>query len=216
MFSFFRKAKPEPTVNAGIGPQEARLLLNTLNDVRSRIAQAISGGYDFADTMHNIYLDYGYSQSLDFFNYWNMYRRFGIAKNVVELPVDTMWMRNPVIESDNEQFVREFERLAKQLSFWVRMKGADTRQRIGRYGALFMRVRDGLPPDKPIDTKLNGIGSIVQIVPLNEGQLEVLETDTDPMSENYGLPKMYHFNGGGTGNRNDKLSNSFSIRFFIF
>jgi hypothetical protein len=209
MFNFFKKNKVEKQAG-GIGPEEAQLLINSINDTRSRIAQAISGGYDFADTLHNIYLDFGYPQNLSFFNFWNMYRRFGIAKNVVELPADTMWMRNPSIESENEQFEREFESLVDQLSFWVRMKGVDTRQRIGRYGALFMRVRDGMTPDKPIDS-LNGISSIMQIVPLNEGQLQVLETDSDPMSERYGLPKMYHFNGGEAGNRNDQIANSFSI-----
>lgn len=211
MFSFFRKAKPESTVNAGTGPQEARLLLNTLNDVRSRIAQAISGGYDFADTMHNIYLDFGYSQNLDFFNYWNMYRRFGIAKNVCDLPVDITWMRQPEVKSDNEQFVREFERVADQLSFWIRLSAIDKRQRVGRYAGMFMRVRDGKKPSDPIDGRLNGIGAIMQMVPLYEGQLEVLETDNDPMSERYGLPRMYEFNGGSVGNRNDKIASSFSI-----
>lgn len=212
MFSFFRKAKPEPPkINAGIGPQEARMLLNSLNDIRGRIAQAISGGYDFADTLHNIYLDFGYPQNLDFYNYWNMYRRFGIAKNVCELPVSITWMRTPRVESDNAQFIREFERLADALSLWIRLSAVDNRQRVGRYAGLFMRIRDGKKPNEPIDGRLNGIGSIMQIVPLYEGQLEVLEVDNDPLSERYGLPTMYEFSGGAVGNRNDKIANSFSI-----
>ena len=107
MFNFFKKKKPDVVTNdtsKGIGPEEARMLMNAVNDVRSRISQAMGGGYDFADTLHNIYLDFGYPQSLDFFNFWNMYRRFGIAKNVVELPTDITWMRDPTIESKNRQF----------------------------------------------------------------------------------------------------------------
>lgn len=211
MLSFFKKAKPEPQVNAGMGPQEARLLLNTLNDVRSRIAQAISGGYDFADTIHNIYLDFGYPQSLDFYNYYNMYRRFGIAKNVCDLPVDITWMRTPEVKSDNAQFVREFERMADALSLWIRLAAIDKRQRIGRYAGMFMRVRDNKKPSEPIDGRLNGIGSIMQMVPLYEGQLDVVEVDQDPMSDRYGLPKMYEYSGGAVGNRNDRIANSFSI-----
>jgi len=214
MFSFFRRPKIEPQqeeVKGGIGPQEAKLLINTLNDVRSRIASAISGGYDFADTLHNIFLDFGYPQHLDFYNYWNMYRRFGIAKNVCDLPPDITWMRIPKIESSNAQFVREFERLADALSFWIRMHAVDRRQRVGRYAGMFIRVRDGQSPDKPIQGTLNGIGSIMQIVPLYEGQLEVQEIDTDPKSENYGMPRMFEFNAGSIGNRNDKIASSFSI-----
>lgn len=212
MFSFFRKPKPEvkSKVDRSIGPEEAQLLINTLNDVRSRIAQVISGGYDFADTIHNLFLDYGYPQTLDFFNYWNMYRRFGIAKNIVELPPDITWMRVPTIESPNAQFVREFERLEKEIELWIRMHALDKRQRVGRYAGMFFRIRDGKSPDKPIKNRLNGIGAIVQIVPLYEGQLDVLETDYDSKSENYGMPTMYQFNGGEAGNRNNVLG-SFSI-----
>lgn len=211
MFSFFRKPKAEPKVNDGrLGLTEIQLLINNLNDVRSRISAAVGGGYDFADTLHNIYLDFGYPQVLDFFNYWNMYRRFGIAKNVCDLPVDITWMRTPAIES-SDQFKREFERLSDQLSFWTRLHATDRRQRVGRYAGIFMRIRDGKTPEQPIESKLNGIGSIMQMVPLYEGQLNVLEVDNDPLSESYGLPKMYQFNSGSVGSRNDKVANSFSI-----
>lgn len=213
MFSFFRKPKPEvkPTANQDIGPDELRLLINTIAQERSRIAQALSGGYDFADTLHNIFLDFGYPAALTFINFWNMYRRFGIARNVCELPVSITWMRLPKVESPNAQFMREFERLADFLSLWIRMSAADKRQRVGRYAGIFMRVRDGLTPDKPLEKKLNGIGAIMQMVPLYEGQLRVLSTDTDPLSETYALPTMYQFNSGNIGNRNENLANSFSI-----
>lgn len=220
MFNFFKKSAPktEPTqkTNSGIGPQEFEIIVNSLmanainSDQRSRIAKAISGGYDYADTLHCIYLDFGYPWQLDFTNYWNMYRRFGIAKNVVELPVDTTWMSTPTIDAD-EGFIREIERLDEALSFWVRMKAIDTRQRVGRYAGMFMRVRDGRSPELPIENKLNGIGSLVQMIPFYEGQLQVLDTESDPRSENYGMPTMYQFNSGNAGNRNEKVSSSFSI-----
>lgn len=216
MFSFFRKPKSNPTKeritsDRSIGPQEAQMLLNSINDVRSKIAQAVSGGYDFADTLHNIFLDFGYPHKLAFFNYWNMYRRFGIAKNIVELPTDITWMRAPKVESDNAQFMREFERAADYLSLWSRMHAIDKRQRVGRYAGMFMRVRDGLTPDKPIEQVLNGVGAIVQMVPLYEGQLEVLETESDARADDFGMPKMYQFSGGAIGNRNDKIASAFSI-----
>lgn len=214
MFSFFRsKTKPEIKKNTdgAIGPDEMRLLINQLTDTRSRIAQAISGGYDFSDTLHNIFLDFGYNQNLDFYNYWNMYRRFGIAKAVCELPVDITWMRVPEIESSNAQFMREFERLADLVSFWIRLYAIDKRQRVGRYAGMFMRIRDGKSPEMPIENRLNGIGAVMQMIPLYEGQLRVLETDNDPRSENYGMPKMYQFNSGDAGNRNEMIASSFSI-----
>lgn len=194
-----------------IGPEEAQLIVNAINDLRSRMQRAISGGYDFADTLHNIFLDFGYPSELDFINYWNMYRRFGIAKCIVELPTDITWMRVPKVETSNAQFVREFERLKSIISFFVRMKAIDKRQRVGRYAGMFMRVRDNRSPEQPIENVLNGIGAIMQIIPLYEGQLEVMSINNDPKSEDYGLPTMYQFNSTGVGARNEKLDGSFQI-----
>ncbi|MCK5666845.1 MAG: hypothetical protein KAI17_25325, partial [Thiotrichaceae bacterium] len=56
------------------------------------------------------------------------------------------------------------------LNLWQRMKGADTRQRVGRYAGIFMRVRDGLSPELPLESKLPGVGALVQMIPLYESQ----------------------------------------------
>ncbi len=178
--------------------------------MRQRVRSIISGGYDMADTLHNIYLDFGYPSQLDFFQYWNMYRRFGIAKNVVELPVDTGWMSPPVV-SGSAQFDKEFAKLIDQLNFWTRMKGLDTRQRVGRYGGVFMRVKDGKQPSEPLDTTLSGVASLVQMMPLYESQLEVISTDQNPASESFGQPTMYQFTGGVVGTRNEKATSTFNV-----
>ncbi len=187
--------------------------LNSLADstsLRGRLAGAISGGYDFSDTLHNIFLDFGYPQTINFSQFWNMYRRFGIAKNIVDLPVDTGWMTPPEV-TGSDQFNRELQQLIDHHDLWKRVKGLDTRQRVGRYAGLFMRVRDNKPPSEPIDGKLSGLGSLVQMVPLYEGQLKVLETENDPRKDNYGQPTMYQFRGGSTGNRNEQVQDNFDI-----
>ena len=74
-----------------------------------------------------------------------------------------------------------------------------------------MRVRDGKEPNEPLDSELNGLGSLVEMVPLYESQLEVMSTDNDPKSDNYGLPTMYQFNSAASGNRNEKARASFNI-----
>jgi len=184
--------------------------LNARDDFRTRVAQAVSGGYDYSDTLHNIYLDFGYPESLTFSMSYNMYRRFGIARNVVELPVETSWMTKPEV-TGSTQFESELNTLVERTKLWQRLKGLDTRQRVGRYAGLFMRVRDGLAPNEPISGKLPGQAALMQAIPLYEGQLTVLSTDTDPMSEAYGQPTMYQYSSGGTGNRNESAADSFSI-----
>lgn len=181
-------------------------------DLRSRMnLSGISGGYDNADTMHNVYLDFGYPDSLSFSNFWNMYRRFGIAKNIIDLPVDAAWMTAPVVEGKNELFNKQLEELVKRLKLWHRVKGLDTRQRVGRYAGMFMRIKDGEMPDKPIKGKLAGPSNLVEMIPLYENQLKVLETNNDLTSVDYGKPKMYQFSSGAVGNRNENAQDSFSI-----
>lgn len=181
-----------------------------VDGMRQRIAQAISGGYDYADTMHNVYLDYGYPQSLQFSNFWNMYRRFGIAKNIIELPVDTGWMTDPEIEAP-EAFLKDLDTLVRDHHLWTRLSALDTRQRVGRYAGMFVRVRDNKTPDQPIEGGLNGPASVIALMPIYEGQLRVSETDSNPMSDNFGMPTMYEFNSGSTGNRNEQIATAISI-----
>lgn len=205
------KAEVEAELNAALKQLQNNSVSADPTSLRGRLAGAISGGYDFSDTMHNVFLDFGYPQSISFAQFWNMYRRFGIAKNVADLPVDTGWITPPTVQSKDGQFNRDLERLINEQKLWKRVKGLDNRQRVGRYAGLFMRVRDNKSPDMPIEGKLNGIGSLVQMIPLYEGQLTVLETENDPKKDNYGQPTMYQFNGGSAGNRNEKIRDSFSV-----
>lgn len=203
-------AQIKAEVEAALGQFKANASAADTQTIRDRIAAVVSGGYDYADTLHNIYLDFGYPASLDFFNYWNMYRRFGIAGNVVELPTSIGWKDTPELEA-SDRFSREFDRLSKRVKFWNRLKGLDTRQRVGRYAGLFMRVRDNKSPEQPIEGTLNGEAALVQMVPLYEGQLKVLDTDDDPRSDTYGLPTMFQFSGGDAGDRNEDTNSSFNI-----
>ena len=205
--------KPEQTFNEAQVNKILDRALKTASSqtsFRDRVSQIISGSNFTGDTLHDIARDFGYPDDLDFDNYWNMYRRFGIARNVVELIPDTGWMTSPEVIGDN-QFNRDFETLVKDNSFWVRMKGLDTRQRVGRYAGVFMRVKDGKQPDQPIEGALNGLSALVEIMPLYESQLEVITTETDPASEDFGQPTMYQFTGGVTGTRNEEALSTFNI-----
>ncbi|MCK5127699.1 MAG: DUF1073 domain-containing protein [candidate division Zixibacteria bacterium] len=177
---------------------------------RQRVAAGMSGTNYTGDTLHQIALDFGYPDQLSFQNFWNMYRRFGIAKNVVELKVDTGWMSPPKVEG-SEQFNKDLEKVIESQNLWLRTKGLDTRQRVGRYAGMFMRVRDGKKPDQPIAGKLSGTASLVQMIPLYESQLEVVSTEQDPMADDFGLPTMYQFRGAAEGNRNKDDLSSFNI-----
>jgi len=179
------------------------LMANSSDDLRTRLSRGISGGYDGADTMHNVYNDFGYPDEITFAQFWNMYRRFGIAKNVIELAPDSCWMDAPEVVG-NDKFNSDLALIVKSQNLWVRAKGLDIRQRVGRYAGMFMRVRDGLAPNQELlEGSLTGIGSLVQMIPLYESQLDVTDTDEDIMSDDYGQPIMYQFSGSVEGNRGE-------------
>ncbi len=167
----------------------------------------ISGGSYTGDSMHDIFKDFGYPENVSFQQLWHMYRRLGIAKNACNLPVQSTWAQHPKIKG-TDQFNAELEQIPELIS---RIKALDKRQRVGRYAALFMRVADDKKPSEELETGLNGVASLVGMTPIYEGQLRVNETDNDPQSKNYGLPKMYHFQSSGQGNRNEQASASLSI-----
>lgn len=173
--------------------------INSSDSTRTIFSQ-MSGGNDNADMLHNIFCDFGYPNFLIFRNYWNMYRRFGPAAAVVNIPPNLSWLSPPKIES-SDRLEKEFELLIKKTNLWNRLKGLDKRQRVGRYAGLFIQVADNKKPSDEIES-LNGIASIVNLKPIYEGQLRVEATGQNVTSPDYGQPTMYSFEPSGDGDRN--------------
>ena len=211
--TLFKKAESEQDklirLNKEFQKGLEKILVNASDGIRARYQSLLSGGYDNADTLHQIYDDFGYPQTLTFSNFWNMYRRFGVATAVAEIPVDFCWLDYPEVKG-GAGFDATFEELVSKTKFWNRLKGLDTRQRVGRYAGLFVRVKDGKKPDEPLES-LSGVETVVSLTPMYEGQLQVSETEQNIMSERYGLPLIYEFNASAVGNRNEDNQNSFNI-----
>ena len=185
------------------------LKANAAETWRDIVGRAFSGSNYTGDTLHEIGKDFGYPDDLGFSNYFNMYRRFGIAKTVIELPVNTSWKTPPTIKG-SDSLEKDIGILIKKFKMWQRAKGLDTRQRVGRYAGMYMRVRDNTMPDKPIE-KLSGLASLVEMMPLYESQLKITQTDQDMLSDTYGQPILYQYSGSVEGDRNENTNNVITI-----
>lgn len=184
---------------------ELKDLLIQINSNTERtgfFARFQGGSYDQADALHNVFQDFGYPCKLNFFNFWNMKRRFGPATAVVEMPADLCWLSPPEVKGSDD-FNKELARLIKKTNLWNRLKGLDVRQRVGRYAGLLIEVKDGKKLSDPVGS-LNGIGSVSNLKPIYEGQLEVSTTDKDQKSDNFDRPTMYSYNSGAIGDKNDE------------
>lgn len=209
------KTFTQAELNAAI--QQAAVLsanadANNAQVIRARNDRMNGGGYDHADTLHNVFFDFGYPAELTFFNFWNMYRRFGMAKRVVNIFPEVTWITPPTIEA-NETFTRDLDLIIERLSLWQRVKGLDTRQRVGQYAGFFMRVKDGKKTSDPMEGKLNGSNALVDIMPLYESQLKPLDHDTDVDSPRFGQPTTYQFHGGSVGTRNPRETSTITIHY---
>ncbi len=193
--------------------QQIAVLTNEVNELKANQSsgdiqqrgpfQNFGGGlYDRADENHDVYADFGYPDIVDFFKLYHMYSRKGVAKNAIELPVETGWKIPPEIEA-NEAFDREFKKLVKKTKFWQRLKGLDTRQRVGRYAGLFMRVKDGKAPSEPIKGRFSSVESLESITPLYESQLRPTTYDKDPKSVRFNMPILYQLSSTEIGGRDE-------------
>jgi hypothetical protein len=178
---------------------------------------SLSGGDPFADTKHmKAWFDYGYPFTVDFYMHWNMYQRNGLARAGVNIPNTIAFLDYPDIkngdgsEVEEQPWDKEVKRVLKQKRFWKHLSDGHRMQMVGRYAALFFRVRDGKSPDQPL-TKLSGESSLVEIQPLWEGQLIPAMLETDTKSERYGRPVTYTYQSTGVGNQNAQAVESLTI-----
>lgn len=202
-----------------------RYLNAMMNNVMNGLRSGLTGGYHSADTKHQrAWQDYGYPEQISFERHWNMYRRNGIAKRGIQAPVDECWRDDPIlvdgedpdeaeeVGNGNTKFIRDIEWLNKNLQLFKRLKAADLRQRVGRYGGLIFQVR-GESSEADWVKPLGRIRrtQLVRAIPAYEGQLEVGEHETNPTSERYGMPITYNYNEANVGGRSEQATRSVVI-----
>ena len=207
-------------------PQEfkAIMALNKLHLAMNRARQLsfagynLSGGDPFADMKHTkAWFDYGYPFTVDFYMQWNMYQRNGLARAGINIPYSLTWLDYPNIkegdgdESDETPWEESTKKLLKKVKFWRNISDGDRMQMVGRYSALFFRVRDGKTPDTPM-SKIDA-NRLVEIQPIWEGQLQPGTLDEDPKSERYGRPITFTYSESGVGNQNPIANRSFVIHY---
>jgi len=124
--------------------QRNQLAINHLAD---RVTHNLREIFGTRDSKHSqAWHDYGYKQTLEFNDYFQMSERFGIASAGITIPVEQCWKTQPKIrEGEPAAFEKRTEdtpwetqltKLFTSLKLWRKMKLADEYQRIGEYGAI--------------------------------------------------------------------------------
>jgi len=152
---------------------------------------------------------------------WQMSTKSPIAKAGIHKIVNKCWQTHPTItdgETDGKRAQTDFERdvdiLINTHKLFARLRGADWRQRVGRYSAILPIIREQKPGEtnQPI-TKVSGIEALIKLVPKFESEVDVNDVNTiaDISDPDYGDPTHYNLREGVNGDRNPITNNQVQL-----
>lgn len=171
--------------------------MNALRVMSSLISRARLGGMAGQTFGGNrdLYTQLGYKRALDYNDFWERYKRQGIARRVVTTPATATWRNFPIISEadldDETSFLTEWFKLSERLRFYHYAERADKIAGIGRYAVLLIGAKDGRPLNLPLE-KVKGPEDILYLAPYSEGNAEIKELESDKNSSRFGLPKFYN------------------------
>lgn len=185
-----------------------------LNNQQMSVARRILNGASYgmtsvtdimgqsANFKHDIGHDFGYpsTEELSFHYFYQMWRRHGIARALVEKTTGKTWQDLPKLkessEGASEETVveREIRQHFEAIRFWQHLQEADMRSMVGKYAGVIFQLGDGKPYNEPVKSVPGGIEGVISVIPAWEGQLEPSTWDGDPTSPTYGQPQQFRFN----------------------
>ena len=172
--------------------------LNDYRLARARMSN-LMGGQGIDNKRPQAWCEYGFPESLDFADFYKLYRRGGIAHGVVEKIIGGCWKTNPwLIEGDDQDnakgetaWERGLKPLFKGGRFWRKFAEADRRRLVGRYSGLLLRLRDSKPWSEPVDQRSK---ELVDIIPAWAGSLKPIRFgDDERQPDAFGLPTMWQY-----------------------
>jgi len=186
-----------------------------VNALSNRVA-SIFANYFGGDAKHDrLYADFGWPESIQYANYYQMYQRNGLAYAAIIRPIETCWQEYPELlekedTHDKTTLEKQIAEKFDEINFWSVLAKADEYSRIGEYAGVIFRFADGKRLDEPVDSKSLGLDGLVEVIPAMQGQLKAeLYTDTSD-TLNYGKVRSWYYNEAGItdGSENLKTGNA--------
>lgn len=167
--------------------------------------------------------DFGWPETLEFCDYFQMFERSGVADCIVTKPPKVCWKSHPFIYEGKTAddaatrkaptaFEKSAEELSDRLSLFEAMKQADEKGRVGFYSALIIQVAgsgDEIVWDKPLG-KIRP-EQLVKLIPVYSEQLEVSTWDSNRASLRYGQPETYNYQESAVGDNRDSIKRTETI-----
>lgn len=162
------------------------LAVNTALSERrlSMLRTGLVGGSQGLDSKRtSAWCEYGFKEHLHFRDFYNLYRRGGIAYGAVNKVVSTCWRTPPWIiqgeEEDESRAETPWERSVKGLMrnrlFWKEFKEADRRRLVSRFSGLILHFKDNEEWNQPVRRGK----ALEKMTPVWESALKVKDYDKE-------------------------------------
>lgn len=168
------------------------------NVIPGRDFARLLGTSGHLSTKQDFDFDFGYKTSVEFEDLYDLYKRNGVAKAVVNKTALKTWETNPqlVVEKDDPEETpeeREIRKRFQKIRFWQMLQETDKRSLVGEYSGVIFQLADNKPFYAPVERVPGGLNGLVNLIPAWEGQLEISEWNEDKNSPKYGEPEMMTF-----------------------
>lgn len=178
--------------------------LKTLSSVLSRSMLGNRLGEQYGGD-RDIYKALGYKKNLLYKDFYEKFRRLGIAKRIVDAYPRATWRKAPQLlevgfkggKGKVSPLSSSWKKLVRDVRVIDAIYRADKLSGIGAYGVMFMGFADGLTPDKPAVP--GQARRLLYLTPYSEDKATISEWETDPKNERYGKPRSYTLQTSATG-----------------
>jgi len=180
-------------------------LSQTVNATTTVSRRNLNNLFNSPGVTHNgardMYAVFGYPDELQWEDFFELYRRHGIATRLTRGIARSCWRDVPTIEIDEKPvMVEELNALIRKKLF-RKLEQADTLNRIGRFSVMFVGIPDGNDPAMPLG-RARGKDAINSVFfqAYSERGTEVVQWETDVASPRFGMPVVYQLNVIGVEN----------------
>ena len=143
----------------------------------------------------DIYQALGYMTNIKFADYFGRYIRQDIAKAIIDRPVAVTWRGDVrIMESKDDKdtpLEKAWVDLDRLLGLKSRMARLDRLTGIGKYGVMLLGLNDVQAEEDFVKPVTGGTKKLLYVKPLSSESAQILEYETDPTNERYGLPTIY-------------------------
>lgn len=163
-----------------------------VDNFRDLIARFLAHG-----AKRNLWSTFGYPHYISLESYWLRYRRGGIATRIVRAYPDACWRFPPVVQDEQGSSQHEGEEYSAFTDAWVQLcdrlnvyeylRRLDRLSRVGHYAVLLLGFDDSKSMHEPVE----GRPLLRYLSAYSERSAKVIEWDTNPQSERFGLPLAY-------------------------